>query len=153
MPTTALARRPSAGQRRAGYLAAIAVNTALLVILNGWPGWQAIPFLTSETSQVLALVNVSLAVGLAVNAVYLAADPPWLKSLGDLIIAGIGLAVVIRLWQVFPFEFHPAGWATVVRVLLGLAIAGFCIGIVVQAVSLLREAARHATHGGGAHIR
>ena len=53
--------------RRAGYLVAIVVNAALLFILNGQPGWQALPFLTSATSQVLGLVNLSLAVGLAVS--------------------------------------------------------------------------------------
>jgi hypothetical protein len=33
-------------------------GTALLVILNPSPGWQAIPFLTSDTTQVLWLVNL-----------------------------------------------------------------------------------------------
>ena len=35
--------RPSAGARRAGYCVAIAFSAALLIILNGSPGWQAIP--------------------------------------------------------------------------------------------------------------
>jgi len=48
----------------------VVVNAALLFVLNGQPGWQALPFLTSATSQVLGLVNLSLAVGLAVNLVY-----------------------------------------------------------------------------------
>jgi hypothetical protein len=68
-----------------------------LFIINGRPGWQAIPFLTSDTGQVLWLVNLSLAAGIAANAVYLAYDPPWLKSLGDLATTGIGLATAIRI--------------------------------------------------------
>jgi hypothetical protein len=55
--------RRSAGARRAGYLLAIGFSTVLLVILNGRPGWQAIPFLTNDTGQVLGLVNLSLAAG------------------------------------------------------------------------------------------
>ena len=39
------------------------------------------PFLTSDTAQVLMLVNLCLAAGIAANLVYLAYDPPWLKSL------------------------------------------------------------------------
>jgi hypothetical protein len=62
-------RRQSAGARRAGYLLAIGFSTVLLIILNGRPGWQAIPFLTSDTGQVLWLVNLSLAAGIAANVV------------------------------------------------------------------------------------
>ncbi len=149
MPLTEPARHPRPAGRRAGYLAVIAVNAALLFVLNGQPGWQALPFLTSATTQVLGLVNLSLAAGLAVNLVYLAYDPPWLKSLGDLLTAGIGLAVGIRLWQVFPFAFHgsAAWWATAARVLLIVGIAGCCISIVVQAVSLGRLAVHSARRG------
>jgi hypothetical protein len=149
MSLTVPARRPRPAGRRVGYLAVIAVNAALLFVLNGQPGWQAVPFLSSATTQVLGLVNLSLAVGLAVNLVYLAYDPPWLKSLGDLLIAGIGLAVGIRLWQVFPFSFDgsSAWWATAVRVLLVIGIAGCGVSIVAQAVSLGRLAVHSAQSG------
>ena len=142
------ARRPSAAARRVGYLVGVVVSAALLFVLNAQPGWQALPFLTSDTSQVMGLVNLSLAVSLAVNVVYLFYDPPWLKSLGDLITCGIGLAVAIRIWQVFPFVFHgsSAWWSTAVRVLLILVIVGSAISIVVQAVSLARRAIH--PHGG-----
>jgi len=148
-PPAAPAGRPRPPGRRVGYFIAVVVNAALLFVLNGQPGWQDLPFLTSATSQVLGLVNLSLAVGLAVNLVYLAYDPPWLKSLGDLLTAGIGLAVAIRLWQVFPFAFHGSwAWcATAVRVLLIVGIAGCGISILVQATSLGRLAVRSAQRG------
>ena len=147
MAATDRARRPSAGARRAGYGLAIVFSTALLVILNGSPGWQAIRFLTSATTQVLGLVNLSLAAGLAINLVYLAYDPPWLKSLGDLATTGIGLAAAIRIWQVFPFDLS-SGWSTAVRALLVIAIAGSCIALVVQIVALTRWLTGHTPHGG-----
>jgi len=64
--------------------------------------------------------------------------------------AGIGLAVAIRVWQVFPFAFHgsAAGWSTAVRVLLVLVIVGSAITIVVQAVSLALRTTNHTPHGG-----
>jgi len=150
MPPAGAARRPSAAARRVGYLVGVVVSAALLFVLNAQPGWQALPFLTSDTSQVIGLVNLSLAVSLAVNVVYLFYDPPWLKSLGDLITCGIGLAVAIRIWQVFPFVFHgsSAWWSTAVRVLLILVIVGSAISIVVQAVSLAHRATHHTPHGG-----
>src|SRR5262252_10342502 len=149
MTTTHRARRPSAGSRRAGYGLAIVFGTALLVILNGSPGWQAIPFLTSDTPQVLWLVNLSLAAGIAANLVYLVDDPPWLKSLGDLATTGIGLAAAIRIWQVFPFDLS-GGWPAAVRAVLVVAITGSCLALVVQIVALTRWLIGHSPHGGGA---
>jgi hypothetical protein len=125
-------------------------STTLLIILNGSPGWQAIPFLTSDTTQVLWLVNLSLAASIAANLVYLAHDPPWLESLGDLAITGIGLAAAIRIWQVFPFDLS-SGWSNAVRALLVVAIAGSCIALLVQIVSLARSLTGHTPHGG--HMR
>jgi hypothetical protein len=150
MTLTDGARRPSAGARRVGYLMAIVFSAALLVVLNGWPGWQAIPFLTGDTGQVLWLVNLSLAAGIAANVVYLAYDRPWVRSTGDLITTGIGLAAAIRIWQVFPFDLS-SGWSTAVRVLLVVAIAGSCIALVVQVTSLARWLTGRTVHG--RHVR
>jgi hypothetical protein len=144
------ARRPSVGARRAGYSLAVVFSAAMLVVLNAAPGWQAIPFLTSDTAQVLGLVNLSIAAGIAANLTYLAYDPPWLKSLGDLVTTGIGLAAAIRVWQVFPFDL-PAGWSAGVRTLLVICIAGSCIALLVQIVTLARWIAGHIPHGG--HMR
>jgi hypothetical protein len=146
MARTDGASRRSAGARRAGYCLAIGFSTLLLVILNGWPGWQAIPFLTSDTGQVLWLVNLSLAAGIVANVVYLACDPPWVRSLGDLVTTGIGLAAAIRIWQVFPFDLS-SGWSAAVRVLLVVAIAGSCIALVVQGVSFARWFTGRPPHG------
>ena len=140
--------RPPAGTRRAGYGLAIAFNAAFLFVLNGWPGWQAIPFLTSDTAQVLWLVNLSLAAVIAANTVYLAYDPPWVKSTGDLATTGIALATAIRIWQVFPFSLS-SGWPAAVRVLLVVVIVGSCIALVVQIVSLARWLTGHRPHSGG----
>ena len=138
MPLASTDTRPRPATRRVGYAIAVVVNAALLVVLNALPGWQEFPFLTDATPQVLGLVNAMLAVNLAVNLVYLASDPKWLKSLGDLVTAGFTLAAAIRTWQVFPFAFNGSwAWcATAARVLLIIGIAGAGIAVVVQAVSL-----------------
>jgi hypothetical protein len=149
MARTRPVRRPSAGARRAGYGLAIVFSTALLIILNGSPGWQAIPFLTSDTILVLGLVNLCLAATIAANLVYLAYDPPWLKAAGDLATTGIGLAAAIRIWQVFPFDLS-GGWSAAVRAVLVVAIAGSCLALVVQIVVLTRWLTGHRPHGGGA---
>ncbi|MGI8329731.1 hypothetical protein ACRYCC_07175 [Actinomadura scrupuli] len=79
--------------RRVGYLIAAGIGAALLYALNVRPGWDALPFLTDETSRVLGLLDLSLVAGLIFNLGYVLHDPPWLKSLGDLVTTGIGLVV------------------------------------------------------------
>ena len=86
------ARCRSAGARRAGHCLAVGFSAAFLFVLSGWPGWQAVPFLTSDTGQVLWLVSLWLAAGITAYVAYLAYDPPLLNSLGDLVTSGIGLA-------------------------------------------------------------
>lgn len=137
-PTASPAGAPA---RRVGYLIAALVNGALLYFANVWPGWEVLPFLTGNTREVLGIVNVSLIAGIVVNVVYLFLDLPWLKALGDLVTLGIGLAVLARLWQVFPFDFRGSSfdWALLVRILFVVAGVGSAIGIIVQVVMLIRS--------------
>lgn len=119
---------------------AILVNGAVLYAANRWPGWDALPFLSDATPEVLGIVNASLVVGIVLNALYIAADPPRLRALGDIVTMTVGIAVLARIWQVFPFDFGdaPSPWDTVVRVLVALGIVGSAIGIVVALVTLVR---------------
>jgi hypothetical protein len=117
------------GARRAGYVVAALVNGLLLLLTNTWPGWEAVSVLTSDTPRVLGLVNASLIAGLAANLVYLVRDPPWLRALGDLVTTSIGLAALVRIWQVFPIEVD-GGWRLVARLLLALGVFGSVVGII-----------------------
>ncbi|MBO4206813.1 hypothetical protein [Micromonospora echinofusca] len=139
MMSFAPARRPSVGARRFGYLAAITVNVVLLTLINGRPGWRAVPFLTDAAGQVVGLVNASIVAGVVVTATYLRYDAPWWRSLGDLATSVVGLAALVRLWEVFPFAFPDPSvdWPLVARVVLAVSIAGTVVGIVVQGVTLL----------------
>ncbi|TCC32398.1 hypothetical protein [Kribbella sindirgiensis] len=137
-------RRPSVATRRTGYVFATVFNAAVLYAIHSWPGWQQVPFLTSETKQVLSWVSASLIAGLGANVVYVLADPPWLKSLGDLVITGIGLVAIIRIWQVFPFDFGETSfdWALLVRILLGIGFFGSIAAMIVQSVVLVADGSR-----------
>ena len=141
MPAKGAAGR-SAASRRLGYLIAIGVNGALLYLINESPGWRSVPFLTSDTTQVIGAVNVALAVSLAVNVVYLGYDARWLRALGDLATTSVGLAAALAIWQVFPFAFHgsAAAWSVAARILVMTGIVGSCIAIVVDVVRLARAA-------------
>jgi len=136
--TARQAKRPSPATRRFGYLVALALNVALLVVIHVNPGWEAASFLTEDTADVLPLVTVSIALSILVNLVWLAYDPVWLRALGDLLTAVAGVVAAIPVLQVFPFTF-PEGslWPTVVRIALWVAIVGGAIGAVANLVALV----------------
>jgi hypothetical protein len=51
------------------------------------------------------LVNLTLVVSAVVNLAYVGYDAPWAVALGAIVTTGLGLAALIRIWQVFPFDF------------------------------------------------
>jgi hypothetical protein len=69
-----------------------------------------------------------------------------LTAAGGIVTTAIGLAAVVRLLQVFPFDFGDdgSGWALVARIVLWLGIVGPAIGIVVNLVALVRAASAGA---------
>jgi hypothetical protein len=140
MTVTTRSRRTPLAARRIGYLAVSVVTVLALLAINVWPGWDVLPFLTADTERVLLLFNLSLVVGLLVNLGYVVHDPAWVRSLGDLVTAIVGLAVLARIWDVFPFDFreYSLNWAMLVRVVLFAAMVGTVIGVLINAVGLTR---------------
>ena len=146
-PTTKAPARPSRqprAARRVGYVFAVLFNAAGLYLINVWPGWNAVPFLTGDTRQVLGIVNAVLITSMAVNVVYLFTDPRWLVALGGLVTSVLGLIGLIRIWQVFPFDFGDSSvdWTLLFHIGLLVGIAASCIAIVVQLVQLARAVVR-----------
>ncbi len=122
---------------RAGHVVGVLVNLVILFLVNIRPGWEAVPFLTEQTTLVLGLVNLSLWVGVAAEASYVVTPSRAWRALGDVATTGVGLAALVRIWQVFPFDLG-SFWETVVRVGLVVGIAGSLIGIVAALSRLIR---------------
>lgn len=135
-------RRPPLAARRTGYLVSVLVNVLMLFGVNVWPGWEAVPFLTADMTLVIGLVNASIIVGIVANVVYLVRDSRWVRAIGDIATNSVGLAAMVRLYQVSPFDFSGSTfeWIRVVQILLFVGIAGALIGIIVAIVSLVRSA-------------
>ena len=133
-------RRRGRGTRRLGYLVAAGVNALLWYLANVSPGWEAVPFLTAGTVEVLPLFNLALGVGLVSNLVYVLWDPPRLRALGDLVGAVVALALGVRVYRVFPFDFAGLSYdlTTLMRVVVVLGIIGSAIGILAALVALVR---------------
>jgi hypothetical protein len=135
--------------RKVGYLVAVIVNVIIWVLLNIRPGWRELSFLTEDFLDILWVVNLSLVASAVVNLVYLFFDPAWFKSVSQIGVLAIGMAASIRTWQFFPFDFssYLFPWDEMTRVLLGLAIFGSFVAIVVELVKLAKLARRQADAG------
>jgi len=130
--------QPNTAARKFGYLIAIALNVVFFYLVNVRPGWQALPFLTHETPQVLSVLNFSLMATIVVNTAYLFFDAPWCKALGDFLLAAIALAVLQRTWRVFPFTF--TGWPVLlIHTVLVVAVIGTVIAMIINIVSFVRH--------------
>jgi hypothetical protein len=143
--TTPVRRQPQA-VRRFGYFVAVVFNAAGLFVINAWPGWDALPFLTDDTSQILGIVNLTLSASLAFSLVDLFGDPPWLVALGGLTTSALGLVATVRIWRVFPFDFGDSSidWALLFRIALVIGVVGSCIAMAVQLVTLVRAGLRRS---------
>ena len=140
--STVEAKRQTVAGRRAGYVVAAVINGVLLGLIHVWPGWDAVPFLTADFEIVLWLVDLSLVVTIVLNLVYLVRDPRWLTAAGAVVTTAVGLAAVIRMMQVFPFDFGDSDvWPVLFRALLWVALVGSIIGIVANLVTMVRALA------------
>lgn len=139
--TTPAKQRPSIGMRRFGYVVAIVVNVVLIFLINEWPGWASVPFLTSETETVIPIMNAALVISIVVNAVYLISDPRWLRAIGEAVTSAISFIVILVVLRVFPFDFadYSFDWAMLVQVMLGVGLIGSLVGVIVNLVAFTRE--------------
>jgi hypothetical protein len=132
--------RPSAG-RRGGYVVGALVNGLMLYLINVRPGWDAVPFLTPDTVRVLDWVNASIIAGLVTNLLFVGYDAPRWRALGGMVTTAVGMAALVRLLQIHPFDLDQP-WTTVVRALLIVGIVGSAIGFVVNLVSFFAAVLR-----------
>ena len=130
--TQTMTQGPPVAARRLGYGVGALVNVGLLYAVNIWPGWEVVPFLTAEMASVLGLVNLSIVSNLAANAVYLVDDAAWLKALGSIFTTTIGMITLVRIWQLFPFDFGNTSfdWQLVTRIILVIGILCSDIAII-----------------------
>jgi hypothetical protein len=132
--------RPPRGARRFGYSVAIAVNVALIVLVVNLVEWELASFLTDDFSRVEGLIVFSLAASVVANAAYLAYDPRWFRAIAQAGLNLISLIVMIRVLQVFPFEFatYDVDWGVLIRIGLWIGIIGSFAGTVAEIVRFAR---------------
>lgn len=130
----------SRGTRRFGYAVAAAVNVGMLVLVNNVLNSDNFPWVTSELTEVLPVINVTLIVGIVANVVFILSDVHPIKPAGDVITAAVGMVAGISILRVFPFDFsaYDFNWEFVTRAILIVSIVGSAIGVVVSGAKALR---------------
>ncbi len=131
---------PSLVGRRVGYVIAIIVNLVFYWLINVWPGWEALPFLTADTAEVVPLVNGAIAVTVVANLVYIVVDGTRVKAFGELVINAVSIAVTVTILEVYPFDFsaYAFPWDWLVRFILIVALVGAAISLLVNLFRLVR---------------
>jgi uncharacterized membrane protein len=126
------------------YAAYYSADTA-----NGVVTWTRYPFFTSEISRWQPILNVTLGVAIAGHFLLMFLDNIVLRRSIRVVMDGLGLATVVALLTVYPFDFSviPDGTAAaiaqaaVTAVLIVIAI-GFGISLIVRIIKLLVAAGR-----------
>jgi hypothetical protein len=137
-------KRPSRGARGFGYAVAIVINVLLIFAINEWPGWEEVSFLTDETARVIPLVNAALVISIVANAIYLIADPRWLRALGEAINAAVAFVVIVVVFSVWPFDFSSWSfdWTMLVQIMGVVGLVGSLVSVVTNLVTFTREVGR-----------
>lgn len=96
----------------------------LLFLVNSWPGWESIPFLTSSAASLLWLVNLSLSIGLLAQLACAMDDATRVQAFGVYAVALVNTVLLSSLLHVFPFDYgdvDPA-WASATRLVLAVLL-------------------------------
>ena len=144
MTLTASPQRTSVAARRAGYAVAVLINVAFLWAVNIWPGWEVSPFLKAETAMEIGVVNACIWINLVINVLYAIDDNAWIKFFGTLASNVVGIFAMLRIWDVFPFDFGETtfDWALVTRIVLVVGIAGSVIAMIAAVVTFAKALSR-----------
>jgi hypothetical protein len=113
----------------------IVANLIIFYIVNNLLTWN-VPYLTSEWTAVLWILNISIIYNLAVDIVMLLFYKGWLRAALKLIGNVISILVMLTFWFIYPLDFSSLSFGNtldlIVRILIILGIVGTAIGAIVE---------------------
>ncbi|EWT04791.1 hypothetical protein N864_01535 [Intrasporangium chromatireducens Q5-1] len=110
---------PPPRPRRVSYGVIALVAFGVFLVLNFWPGWEALPIFTDRMTYTLGAVDFALWAVIAFNVAFLFSDARGLHLTAHLIIAMMSMFALTRLMRDFPFPLTGI-WAGVVHWILVL---------------------------------
>lgn len=134
---------PARAVTATGHLVAVAINIALLYVVRNLGEWDLLSFLTDDYDKVIGPISVSIVATVAGHLLKIAMPGRRLGLAIDGVVTVFGFYALLRIFQVFPFEFDPDGfrWDLVARFVLVVGLLGSAIGVLVTPLRLLQGAA------------
>lgn len=122
-----------------GYGVAIGVSLALVYVVQNLEEWAVLPFLTDRFGEVVPWITFSLLAGVVAYLAYIVFDSQAVRWTGEILTNLVSIAVIWRVFTVFPFDFseYDFPWRLLTRFVLVIAIVGAAIGIVADVVKLM----------------
>lgn len=121
--------------KKSEYIASIIFNLIFLYIANNLLDWNA-PFLTSDFTAVLWLVNISLVLTIIFNIVFLAFNSARVRALLKMVLNMISFFVALSFYFIYPLDFSSVSYGDtldlVAKILIIIGIIGSVIGAVAE---------------------
>jgi len=150
------ARRPAEGRfartrggRVAGYGVAIFFNLVFLVFFTSFHRYIAwyhtgpdgtinrLPLLTGDYFTFLPVLVTALVITIAAYVVMIIHDNYWLHEVIHITLAGIGVAVIVNLLAIFPFDFGVIPDPRIAAIMPGIVTAALVVVAVALGISAL----------------
>ncbi len=120
---------PSA-ERKFGYIVVILINVALVYVANNLLNWN-LPWLKDSYIQCLWAINLSFAVTIFTNFIFLFFDRRWFRHLMESLCNVFSFISGYVFWRVFPLELN-ATWTRWVNLGLILILVFTLLSILVE---------------------
>ena len=121
--------------------------------VGGISVWVREPILTGEFSSCLPLLTVALVLSILGHAVLIAIDKYILREATLIVLDLLGIAVIISLLSIFPFDFSAlpnsalaAGVELGIRITLGIIAFAIGIGVIVRFIKLTVSLVKGASY-------
>jgi hypothetical protein len=111
----------------------------IIVSIVNWVSNFQSSFLTHDFVSCLWAINLALGLGIIGNFVLLLYRPNWFYHLIQAVICATGFFAVYLVFKTFPFVISTDAWRIVIRALLIMAMAGFCIGLIIELIIFVRS--------------
>ena len=132
--------QPRQWGRTSGYLVSIVIDVILLYAAQHLLDW-GLPWITSEWSDVVWVVSLSLTVSIIGNALLLAYDELWFHRIVDFVATAAALLAGYGIYRVLRFDFG-SDWESLAHLVVGAMLIALAIPTVVTAVLAIAELAR-----------
>lgn len=125
-----------------GHLVAIGVNLVMLYIVRNLGEWNLLSFLTEDYDRVVGPLSLSIIAAIVGRALRIVLPGRRIGLLIDGVVTAFGFYALLRIFQIFPFEFDPDGfrWDLLARFVLLVGLLGSAIGVLVTPLRMLQGA-------------